>query len=305
MGIVDARQFEAHRPLMLSIAYRMLGSATEAEDIVQEAYLRYQATPPDEIVSHKAFLSTIVTRLCLNQLQSARVQREAYIGPWLPEPVLTGTDDRFAPIQRAELHESLALAFLVLLEQLTPVERAVFLLREVFDYDYAEIAAIVGKAEPACRKLFSRAKQHIAAGRPRFNPSPEAHHQIFAQFLRATELGELEGLMQLLADDVELWVDGGGKAPGAATRPLHGRTSVAQFLLASMRRATPGTRGRIANINGEPALLVGAGGEVRLVVSIGVEQGRVCMIRVIRNPDKLHGLNRALQAAEQEPGAAS
>src|SRR5438552_9670937 len=159
MDTVDAKQFEAYRPLMFSIAYRMLGSVTEAEDIVQEAYLRYQATPTDEIVSHKAFLSTIVTRLCLNQLQSARAQREAYIGPWLPEPVLTGVDERFAPMQQAELHESLALAFLVLLEQLTPVERAVFLLREVFDYDYAEIAAIVGKSEAACRQLFSRAKR--------------------------------------------------------------------------------------------------------------------------------------------------
>src|SRR5215510_14533021 len=182
MDTVDARQFEAYRPLMFSLAYRMLGSVTEAEDIVQEAYLRYQATPTDQIVSHKACLSTIVTRLCLNQLQSARALREAYIGPWLPEPVLTGVDERFAPMQQAELHESLALAFLVLLEQLTPTERAVFLLREVFDYDYAEIATIVGKAEAACRQVLSRAKKHIADARPRFNPSPEAHHQILDQF---------------------------------------------------------------------------------------------------------------------------
>jgi RNA polymerase sigma-70 factor (ECF subfamily) len=301
MGTVDAKQFEAHRPLMFSIAYRMLGSVTEAEDIVQEAYLRYQATPTDQIVSHKAFLSTIVTRLCLNQLQSAQAQREAYIGPWLPEPVLTGVDERFAPTQQAELHESLALAFLVLLEQLTPVERAVFLLREVFDYEYAEIAAIVGKAEAACRQLFSRAKRHIAAGRPRFKPSPQAHRQIFTQFLRAVEQGELDGLMQLLSDDVELWVDGGGKARGAATRPLHGRTAVAQFLSATARRATPGSRAEIADVNGEPALIVRAGGEVRLVLSIGVDQGRICAIRVIRNPDKLHDLNRALHATEREP----
>src|SRR3954466_16146302 len=211
MGTVDARQFEAYRPLMFSIAYRMLGSVTEAEDIVQEAYLRYQATPTDEIVSHKAFLSTIVTRLCLNQLQSARAQREAYIGPWLPEPVLTGVDERFAPLQQAELHESLALAFLVLLEQLTPLERAVFLLREVFDYDYAEIAAIVGKAEAACRQLLRRAKQHIADHRPRFKPTPEAHRQILTHFLQAVGSGELAGLLAMLADDVELWADGGGK----------------------------------------------------------------------------------------------
>ena len=305
MGSVDAKQFETYRPLMFSIAYRMLGSADEAEDIVQEAYLRYQAAQPGEIVSHKAFLSTIVTRLCLNQLQSARAQREAYIGPWLPEPVLTGVDDRFAPMGRAELHESLALAFLVLLEQLTPLERAVFLLREVFDYDYAEIAAIVGKAETACRKLFSRAKRHIAAGRPRFKPSPQAHHQIFTQFLRAVEQGDLDGLMQLLSDDVELWVDGGGKASGAATRPLHGRTTVAQFLSATARRPAPGSHAELADVNGEPGLIVRAGGEVYLVLSIGVDQGLVYAIRVIRNPDKLKGLSRALRGTEPAPGDAS
>jgi RNA polymerase sigma-70 factor (ECF subfamily) len=206
-------------------------------------------------------------------------------------------------MQQAELHESLALAFLVLLEQLTPVERAVFLLREVFDYEYAEIAAIVGKAEAACRQLFSRAKRHIAAGRPRFESSPEAHRQIFTQFLRAAEQGELDGLVQLLSDDVELWVDGGGKARGAPTRPLHGRATVAQFFLATARRATPGSRAEIAEVNGEPALIVRAGGEVRLVVSIGVDQGRVCVIRVVRNPDKLHDLNRALHTTESEPSS--
>src|SRR5262245_1991197 len=301
MNTVDSTQFEAYRPLMFSIAYRMLGSVTEAEDIVQEAYLRYQATPTDQIVSHKAFLSTIVTRLCLTQLQSARAQREHYIGPWLPEPVLTGVDERFAPLQQAELHESLALAFLVLLEQLTPVERAVFLLREVFDYQYAEIAAIVGKAEAACRQLFSRAKRQIAAGRPRFNPSPQAQQQILDQFLRAAEQGELDGLMQLLSDDVELWVDGGGKARGAATRPLHGREAVAQFLFANARRATPSSHVEIADVNGEPALIVRAGGEVRLVLSIGVDQGRICAIWMMRNPDKLLDLNRALNATEREP----
>ena len=212
-------------------------------------------------------------------------------------------DERFAPMQRAELHESLALAFLVLLEQLTPAERAVFLLREVFDYDYAEIAVLVGKAETACRQLFSRAKRHIAAGRPRFNPSTEAHRQIFAQFLRAVEQGELDGLMQLLSDDVELWVDGGGKARGAATRPLQGRTAVAQFLLATARHATPGLRPVMADVNGEPGLILREGDDVRLVLSIGVEQGQVCAIRAIRNPDKLHDLKRTLQAMEHEPSS--
>lgn len=299
MGSADAEQFEAYRPLMFSIAYRMLGSLTEAEDIVQETYLRYQATPPEQVVSHKAFLSTIVTRLCLNQLQSAQAQREAYIGPWLPEPVLTGMDERFAPMQRVELHESLALAFLVLLEQLTPVERAVFLLREVFDYEYAEIAAIVGKAEGACRQVFSRAKSHIAAARPRFTPSPETHRQMFEQFLRAVEQGELDGLMQLLSEDVELWVDGGGKARGAATRPLHGRAAVAEFVLASGRHAPAGFRPQVAEVNGEPALILRGDGEVRLVLAIGVDDGRISAIRAIRNPDKLQELSRTLHTADR------
>jgi RNA polymerase sigma-70 factor, ECF subfamily len=299
MGTGDAEQFETYRPLMFSIAYRMLGSLTEAEDMVQEAYLRYQTTRPEQIVSHRAFLSTVVTRLCLNHLQSAQAQRESYIGPWLPEPVLTGGDDRLVPMQKVELHESLALAFLVLLEQLTPVERAVFLLREVFDYEYAEIAAIVGKTEAACRQVFSRAKRHIAAARPRFTPSPEAHRQIFEQFLRATEQGELGGLMQLLAEDVELWVDGGGKAQGAATRPLHGPAAVAQFMLASRRQSPPGFGAVVAEVNGEPALILRSSDEVRLVLSIGIEQGQIRVIRAVRNPDKLQALHRALRAVEQ------
>lgn len=297
MDSADAEQFEAYRPLMFAIAYRMLGSLTEAEDIVQEAYLRYQTTPSDQIVSHKAFLSTVVTRLCLNHLRSAQAQREAYIGPWLPEPVLTSVDERFAPMQQAELHESLALAFLVLLEQLTPVERAVFLLREVFDYEYAEIAAIVGKTEGACRQVFSRARRQLTAARPRFKPSPEAHRQIFQQFLRAAEQGELDGLMQLLADDVELWVDGGGKASGAVTRPLHGREAVAAFVLRSGRNAAPGFWAELAEVNGELAVVLRNNDEVRLVLSIGIEQGRVQVVRAIRNPDKLEELHRVLQAA--------
>src|SRR5262249_31056072 len=191
MDPTNLERFETYRPLMFSIAYRMLGSITEAEDIVQEAYLRYQAISPERIVSHKAFLSTVVTRLCLNHLELAKVQREAYIGPWLPEPVLTEIDERLTPGHQAELHESLSMAYLVLLEQLTPTERAVFLLREVFDYDYQEIAAMVGKEEAACRQLLSRAKKHIAEHRPRFKPTPEAHRQILNHFIQAVGSGEL------------------------------------------------------------------------------------------------------------------
>src|SRR4051812_32404642 len=163
MSMADpVAEFESYRPLMFAVAYRMLGSAMEAEDIVQETYLRYSAVPPASIASHKAFLSTIVTRLCINHLQSARTQRETYIGPWLPEPLVTESNPYLMPADETLLHESISMAFLVLLEQLTPFERAVFLLREVFQYEYAEIAEITGKEEAACRQLFSRAGKHIA-----------------------------------------------------------------------------------------------------------------------------------------------
>jgi len=300
MDTTDADRFESYRPLMFSIAYRMLGSVTEAEDIVQEAYLRYQSAAPERIVSHKAFLSTVVTRLCLNQLELAKVQREAYIGPWLPEPALTDMDERFTPAHQAEIHESVSMAFLVLLEQLTPAERAVFLLREVFDYDYAEVAAIVGKEEAACRQLLRRAKQHIADHRPRFKPTPEEHRQILTHFLQAVGSGELAGLLKILADDVELWADGGGKVRGAVTRSLRGRDAVSRFLLASPRFSTAGSQVDVVEVNGEPALMVHAGGQALVVLSLGIDAGQVRTIWVIGNPDKLQSFNRVLHGSEGE-----
>jgi RNA polymerase sigma-70 factor (ECF subfamily) len=287
MNESDTNQFEAYRPLMFSIAYRMLGSATEAEDIVQEAYLRYQGTNTAQIVSPKAFLSTVVTRLCLNHLQLAQTQRETYIGPWLPEPVLTADDEPSIPARQAELHDSISIAFLALLEQLTPLERAVFLLREVFDYEYAEIADMIGKEEAACRQLFSRAKKHITEHRPRYKPSPETHRQILNQFIQATSTGDLGGLLQLLSDDVVMWADGGGKARGAAIHPLHGREAVAQFVLASVRLVPENGRVEIAEVNGEPSLVIHAGVEPLIVLAIEADQTQVYEIRVIGNPDKL------------------
>ena len=294
MSIADANQFETYRPLMLSIAYRMLGSMTEAEDIVQEAYLRYQATDHEQIRSHRAFLTTVVTRLCLNHLQSARTQRESYFGPWLPEPVLTEQDEQLVPLSRAELHESLSMAFLVLLEQLTPLERAVFLLRQVFDYEYDEIAAIIDKSEAACRQLFSRAKKHIAGGRPRFQPSPETHRQILERFIQAVDTGELAGLMQLLTDDVEFVPDTGGKARRAFAQPLRGRDAVAQRLLTIAQSAPEVLDREIHLVNGEPALVLRSGDEVRFVISIEVDQEKVAAIRVIVNPDKLKWIDERL-----------
>src|SRR5213080_1222595 len=183
--------FESYRPYLFAIAYRMLGSAMDAEDMVQETYLRYQTTPPETIHSLKAYLTTILTRLCMDQLQLARRKRELYVGPWLPEPILTATTSEAAdPEKRVETEESISLAFLVLLEQLQPFERAVFLLREVFEYDYAEIASFLGKSEVACRQWFSRAKKHLGDHRPRFPASPETQKQLLTGFLQAVNAGE-------------------------------------------------------------------------------------------------------------------
>jgi RNA polymerase sigma-70 factor (ECF subfamily) len=258
----------------------------EAEDIVQEAYLRYQRMPPQDIDSPKAFLSAVVTRLCLNQLQSARARRETYVGPWLPEPVLTAP----SPAAKLSADESISMAFLVLLESLTPPQRAVFLLREVFDYDYAEIAAILDKEEAACRQLFSRAKKHLAEHRPRFQPSPEAHRQMLERFMNAVRVGDMDGLTQLLADNVTMWADGGGKARGAATRPLVGAEAVAQFVMASTRLPQVSYTAEISEVNGEPAAILRAGDQALVVLMITVREGRIHELRIIGNPDKLQRL---------------
>src|SRR5215471_13436300 len=205
------------------MAYRMLGSAMEAEDIVQEAYPRYRATPPESIRTLKSFLTTIVHHLCLDYLKSAQARRENYIGPWLPEPILTNDGaSLLSPLRQITDRESISMAFLVLLERLSPLERAVFLLKEVFDYEYAEIAQITGRDEAACRQLFSRSKKHISDHRPRFRASPEAHAKMVGRFMEACLAGDLEGLMSLLAEDVTGWSDGGGKISGAVRHPVQG-----------------------------------------------------------------------------------
>src|SRR4051812_4499152 len=228
--------FESYRNYLFSIAYRMLGSAMDAEDIVQETYLRYQATPPETIRSLKAYLATILTRLCIDQLELSRTKRELYVGPWLPEPLLTaGTPEAANPEKRVETEESISLAFLVLLEQLQPFERAVFLLREVFEYEFAEIAAMLEKSEAACRRSFSRAKQHLVNRRPRFPQAPEMHQQLLTSFLAAVQSGEMTTLTNLLSENVVLWADGGGKIKQAALRPIRGRDAVARFSLGTRR----------------------------------------------------------------------
>ncbi len=282
-------QFEKYRPLMFSIAYRMLGSVTEAEDMLQNAYLRYSQMPAGSIDSPRAFLSTVVTRLCLNHLQAARVQRESYLGPWLPEPLLT-EDDAMSPTSQAEMLESISMAFLVLLERLMPVERAVFLLREVFDYPYSEIAAIVGKEEASCRQILSRAKKFIADQRPRFTPSTEHHHQLLQRFIGAIEEGNLDGLTQLLTSDVTLSTDGGGRVRGAATRTVHGQEAVARFIIASLRYIQAGYTMEFTQVNGEPAILLRVDGHPFSIVSVTIAQQQIVDIRVIANPEKLRHL---------------
>ena len=282
--------FESHRPYLFAIAYRMLGSAMDAEDMVQETYLRYQSTPPETIRSLKAFLTTILTRLCMDQLQLARRKRELYVGPWLPEPILTTeTSESANPEKRVETQESISLAFLVLLEQLQPFERAVFLLREVFEYDFAEIATMLDKSEAACRRSFSRAKLHLRAHRPRFPASPQIHRQLLSGYFQAVETGEMAPLMNLLSENVTLWADGGGKVKGAATRPLTGREAVARFSVGARQRFVPpaGAHMEMAVVNGEPALVIRVGAQAVFVLSIEVEAEHIQTIRIIANPEKL------------------
>jgi len=280
--------FESCRSYLFAIAYRMLGSAMDAEDMVQETYLRYQGTPPETIHSLKAYLTTIITRLCMDQLQLARRKRELYVGPWLPEPVLTAMPaEATDPQERVDTEESISLAFLLLLEQLQPFERAVFLLREVFEYEFAEIADILGKSEAACRRSFSRAKQHLSQHRPRFPSSPQAHRQLLSSYMQAVQTGEMGALEHVLAEDVTLWADAGGKVKQAALRPISGRDAVARFSMGTRRFLPENYQMEIAEVNGQPATVFRADGKAFLVLAIEVEGGRIQTVRLMANPEKL------------------
>jgi len=277
------------RPVVFGIAYRMLGSVSEAEDAVQEAFLRlHRATGEGQrIESRRAYLATVVTRLCIDHLRSARVRRERYVGEWLPEPLI-GAEDA-DPARHAEMADSLSMAFLLLLERLSPEQRAAFLLREVFDYPYAEVARIVDTSEANARQLVSRARKHVDEGRPRYEPSQELRDELAKRFLAAIEEGDLAGLEDLLAEDVVLHGDGGGKVPALA-RPVQGRKRVARTLRAWAKAAerVGGVTMRPVVVNGQPgAMTFDAAGGLINVLALEVVDGRVQAVSSVVNPDKL------------------
>ena len=283
--------FSEYRSLLFSIAYRMLGSVMDAEDAVQDAFLRWQQAPAGEVRSPKSYLSTVVTRLCIDQLRSAKAQREQYIGPWLPEPLIA--EETADMDERLALSDSLSMAFLVLLERLSPVERAVFLLREVFDYPYPEIARMVDKSEANCRQLAHRARQHVSAGGQRFDATPEQLDALTKRFLVASASGDLQALIELLTDDAVLFSDGGGKVP-AAINPIYGPDKIARFFIGLAQKMPPDVRFRPARVNGRPGYIAYVGGAVYMVAEVSFKNGRVSAFHIVRNPDKLRhvpGLN--------------
>lgn len=325
---VDATSvYGQHRPRLFGIAYRMLGSIMEAEDVLQDAWLRWQSGGRDAAQNAEAWLTTVVTRLCIDHLRSARVRREQYVGVWLPEPIVTGgesawavpedprpTSTRPAPPAEAErggaeppdrtsagiaadpaaaalLAESLSTAFLLILERLSPIERAAYLLREVFDYPYDEIAAFIDKSEANCRQLVSRARGRLAAGRPRFDTPHEAQARLAAGFARACSEGDVEGLVSLLAEDIVLWTDGGGKAQ-AAINPIYGPERVARFLFATASKLGDDALVRAAEINGAPGLLIYGNEALDSTLALHIEGERIQAVYIVRNPEKLVHIGR-------------
>jgi RNA polymerase sigma-70 factor (ECF subfamily) len=295
------------RPRAFAIAYRMLGSVSEAEDVVQEALLRLHGVleAGDEIEVPEAYLATVVTRLGIDRLRSAQVRRVTYVGEWLPEPVVTGSLDD--PATHAEMSDSLSLAFLVLLERLSPEQRAVFLLREVFDYGYDAIAEILGKSEAACRQLAVRARRHVARERPRFQASRQEQNELVRRFMTAAQTGDLDGLEALLAQDVALHGDGGGKVR-ALPHPLFGRRRVARALLTTMGiiEGIAGSSIRPVEVNGHPGAL-GLDGQQRVLyaLSLDIAEGQIQGIRSIVNPDKLRHLGAVSDLLPTPPPAGS
>ncbi|MCL8009586.1 RNA polymerase sigma-70 factor [Streptomyces sp. AS02] len=283
--------FEEHRPVLLGVAYRMLGRVADAEDVVQEAWLRWSGADRSEVREPRAYLVRITTRLAIDRLRQVKARGETYVGPWLPEPYVTDFGDTVPDTaERAVLADSVSLAVLVVLESLSPLERAVFVLREAFGYPYADIAAMLDRGEAAVRQLAGRARKHVDERRPRYEVDPTQRRDLTERFLAAAEGGDLEGLMSLLAPDVRLVGDSGGKAK-APVRVLETADKVGRFIVGAARKGgVPDLSWRFLEINGGPAVLALSGGKPDSVFQLDVADGRVQAVYIIRNPDKLHSL---------------
>ncbi|MFC4908629.1 RNA polymerase sigma-70 factor [Actinomadura gamaensis] len=279
--------FTAHRRLLFGTAYQLLGSVADAEDVLQDAWLAWNKADRSDVAHPRAYLVRTVTNLALNRLTSARATRESYVGPWLPEPLLT-EPDRAA--EETEMADTVSTAMLVVLETLAPIERAVFVLREVFGFSYGEIAGFVDRPEASVRQVAHRARQHVQARRPRFDDDPERRRELTERFMAAASGGDINAVMELLAPDVTAWSDGGGKVT-AARRPLHGPDHVARWLLGTLAKpVTAGVALEAVTVNGELAVMAVLGGQPIGVVTYDLLDGRIQNLRFQVNPDKLAGL---------------
>ncbi|MER6715075.1 RNA polymerase sigma-70 factor [Streptomyces sp. NPDC000877] len=282
--------FETHRPVLLGVAYRMLGRVADAEDVVQEAWLRWSGAARDDVREPRGYLVRITTRLAIDRLRQIKARGETYIGPWLPEPYITDFGDTVPDTaERAVLADSVSLAVLVVLESLSPLERAVFVLREAFGFPYGDIAAMLDRGEPAVRQLAGRARKHVEERRPRYEVDPAQRRDLTERFLAAAADGDLEGLLALLAPDVRLVGDSGGKAR-APLRVLETADKVGRFLAGAARKSLPDLSVRFVELNGGPAVLALSGDEPDAVFQLDIADGRVQTVYVIRNPDKLRSL---------------
>jgi RNA polymerase sigma-70 factor (ECF subfamily) len=280
-----AAEFQAERGRLFGLAYRLLGSAADAEDVVQDAFLRWHDADRASIAAPSAWLAKVVTNLCLNRLSSGAARHERYVGPWLPEPVLTG-DGTLGPMELAQQRESVSLGLLMLLERLTPAERAVFVLREAFGYGHRDIAGILDLSEANCRQLYRRARQRVADARPRFSPGRRQWRDLVERFLAATRDGDVRALEQALAADVVAWADGGGQVT-AARHPVAGRRRVARYLAGAFGRFASGLDLTLAEVNGEPAVLGWDGGTLLGMTVLEISGDHITALRTIANPDKL------------------
>lgn len=282
--------FSEHRPTLFGIAYRMLGSVTDAEDVLQDAWLAWSAVNADQVREPRAYLARTVTNLALNRLSSAAARRESYVGPWLPEPLVAAGDDAASG---AEVAEDVSLAMLVVLETLSPLERAVFVLSEVFGYSYGEIATMLDRSEAAVRQVGHRARSHVQARRPRYDAPADVRRRVTSEFLAACLGGDLNTMMELLAPDVTAWTDGGGKIR-AALRPLHGAERVARWFVGVLAKLPPDIRAYPVLVNGQPGVLATSAGTPDNVSMVDLDaSGRITAIRLIRNPDKLRHIRLA------------